>query len=494
MLPVLRAGLPHPSCGTVASHRWEEVPMVLAHAFGQRYELPLPLLFFVVGGAVVVFASFLLVLNRPVPAVEGAEPPDHVPSGRSRPVLAAAGVLLLVRLVVAGVGGSQEVAENIAPTAFWLVLWIAVPLSCGLAGDWTRPLNPFAALARLYDSDRARRVLLGSPDRVSWPAWLGWWPATVTFFLVACGELVYNQTATLPRVTGYGLLAAAMLSAAMGLLFGAEAWLGRGEMFSVLFATWGRLGYLRFGAPGRSGFFGGLDVPFEPVPSRLVFVLMLLVSVSFDGLISTPAWRGVHLRIDRLTGGSAVGDDTATMLVFLLLALAILVVFGLFAAAVARTGGRGGSPIVALSGLLPSLLPIAFGYLLAHNLQYLLVNGQLLIPLVGNPDGTAGGQWLPAPFDDSFEVRRSLLPPAFYWYVAVAVIIAVHVVAVFLAHRHLSESGAGTVRARRSEYPWLVAMVAYTMLSLWLLAQPLVQEKPSDQATGTTPVVVVRLR
>jgi hypothetical protein len=37
-------------------------------------------------------------------------------------------------------------------------------------------------------------------------------------------------------------------------------------------------------------------------------------------------------------------------------------------------------------------------------------------------------------------------------------------------------------------------MVAYTMLSLWLLAQPLVQEKPSDQATGTTPVVVVRLR
>ena len=85
----------------------------------------MPLLFFVVGGAVVVFASFLLVLNRPVPDLQGGEPENSVPLGRGRPVLAAVGVLLLARLVIAGVGGSQEVAENILPTAFWLVLWVA---------------------------------------------------------------------------------------------------------------------------------------------------------------------------------------------------------------------------------------------------------------------------------------------------------------------------------------------------------------------------------
>jgi hypothetical protein len=37
-----------------------------AHAFGERYELPLPLLLFVVGGAGVVFLSFLLVVRRKV--------------------------------------------------------------------------------------------------------------------------------------------------------------------------------------------------------------------------------------------------------------------------------------------------------------------------------------------------------------------------------------------------------------------------------------------
>jgi hypothetical protein len=41
-------------------------------------------------------------------------------------------------------------------------------------------------------------------------------------------------------------------------------------------------------APGRRGFGDGLEVPFGVAPSRVVFVL--LVSVTFDGLLSTPQW------------------------------------------------------------------------------------------------------------------------------------------------------------------------------------------------------------
>ncbi len=456
--------------------------MYLAHAFGQRYELPIPLLLFVLGGALVVLASFLLVAPRVVSPAPDQPESDHVAAGKTHPIGAFVGLLVLVGLIVAGVAGSQVVAENIVPTLFWLVVWIAVPLSCGVVGDWTRVVNPFATLARLSDSDRLRRVVLGSAQQVAWPRWLGWWPAVVSFFVVACGELVYNLTATLPRVTAYGLLAGALLSAGAGLLFGADAWLNRGEMFSVLFNTWGRLGYFRFGAPGRRGLIGGLDARFAAEPSRLVFVLMLLVSVSFDGLISTPAWKGVHQRFVSTAGGSAVGTDSLTTLSFLLLALATLAVFASFAAAAARAGAGRLTATSALAELLPSLLPIAFGYLLAHNLQYLLVNGQLLIPLAGNPVGMPGWQWLPAPFNDTYEVRTKLLPSAAYWYVAVVVIIAVHVIAVVVAHRHLGRSAATSRDARRSEYPWVVAMIAYTMLSLWLLAQPLVKETPSHQA------------
>jgi len=37
---------------------------VLAHAFGERYDLPIPLVLFVIGGGLVVVLSFVLVLNR----------------------------------------------------------------------------------------------------------------------------------------------------------------------------------------------------------------------------------------------------------------------------------------------------------------------------------------------------------------------------------------------------------------------------------------------
>ena len=64
--------------------------------------------------------------------------------------------------------------------------------------------------------------------------------------------------------------------------------------------------------------------------------------------------------------------------------------------------------------------------------------------------------------------------------------------AVVLAHGYLARTGASERHARRSEYPWLVAMVAYTMLSLWLLAQPLTQEKAAPTTEAAAPAVVVR--
>jgi len=266
----------------------------LAHAFGARYDLPVPLTYFVVGGAAVVFVSFLVVLPQRVRvAVEGpAEaPPRLLRQPTVRGALSAMALLVLAVLIAAGLSGSDGVAENIVPTAIWILAWIAVPISCGLLGDWTRPLNPFAALARLADRDGLRRVLLGSAEPLEWPRRLAWWPAVALYFAVACGELIYNDTATRPSVTAWGLLAYALLSAFCGMLFGAPAWTRRGELWSVLYGTWGKLGWFRLGAPGRNGFAGGLAGGFEPRVSRITFVLLLLVSVSFDGMLATPAWK-----------------------------------------------------------------------------------------------------------------------------------------------------------------------------------------------------------
>jgi len=481
--------------------------MILAHAFGKRYDLPIPLWLFVLGGALVVIASFILVAPRG--AARAAADPQEEPNRRPvedpagdgsyvrglHPVPGTIAVLWLAFLIWCGLVGSQEVAENIIITWLWLYVWIAIPLTVAIIGDWTQPVNPYAFLTKLADSSAARRMLLGSPEPLRWPDWLGWWPAVILFFIGACGELIYNLDTTVPQEAAEILLAYGVFTLIMGFLFGRE-WLRRGEMFTVLFDTWGRLGYFRFGAPGRRGFAGGLERGFAPHISRIAFVLLMLLNVNFDGLLSTPQWSGVLRDLPSPYNQPTSNQHYFNTLVFAAMAVVLALILTGFAQGSAIAGEHLTRPLRSLTGLLPSLVPIAFGYLLAHNLEYVLVNGQLILPLIGNPPGL--DSWpltphMPYPFNDSYEVNHSFVPSGFYWYVSLVVVIAVHVYAVVLAHRHLVRVGRNRRLELRSEYPWLLAMVGYTCLSLSLLAQPLTKETSTTSGmppTNPAPTIV----
>src|SRR3954468_10408688 len=475
------------------------VSVVLAHAFGARYELPIPLVVFVVGGALVVLVSFLIVFNRRVATsttLDGALPDGAYIRGL-HPVWGSASVAVLAFLCYCGFAGSQEISENILPTSFWVLAWVAVPILVALIGDWSQPVNPFAFLAKLADRPSWRRAVLAGEDPLRWPTWLGWWPAVVLLAFAVCSELIFNLTATIPHVTALALALYAGLSFLFGLLFG-RAWLERGEMWTVLLDTWGRVGYFRFGAPGRKGFLGGFDRPFSPALSRVVFVLLMLVNVNFDGLLSTPQWNNdVERNLPGSWGTPGTNLETFRVVAFVASVVLLLALFGVFARASANLGRHGTGFLGSLAELLPSVVPIALGYLIAHYVQYLLVNGQLMAPLIGNPVGKES--WpihLPYPFNDDYEVSHTFLPNAFFWYVAVGVIIAVHIAAVVVAHRHLASRAPDESSAKRSEFPWLVAMVGYTMLSLWLLAQPFTETSASTSGgdEAATPAhSVVRL-
>lgn len=437
--------------------------LVLAHAFGERDELPIPLWLFVAGGALVVLLSFLLVLRRAAVDRPALDAVDTVPKQQGRLLAGLLSVAATACVAFVGLTGTQETTYNLAPVFFWLVVWIVVPFSCGLLGDWTRPVNPFAVLARIGDSAGLRKAVLARSRPLGWSPRVGWWPAVVLFVLLVLGELVFQVDTTTPAFVGGLLVAYGLTSFVLGLFFG-PGWLARGEVFSGLFNAWGRLGFFRFGAPGRQGFAGGLDVPFERSPSRTVFVLLLLISINFDGLLATPQWDRYEKRTLGIDTG---GVDLFRTVSLLALIVVVLALFGAFAYASSRLGGFGLSPVGSLSVLLPSLVPIAYGYLIAHYLQYVLINGQLLIPLASNP-GFGEGK-------TDYVVREGFLPSSFYWYVSVVVIVVVHVVAVVIAHRLLVSRAVDERRAVRSEWPWLVAMVGYTAFSLFLIAQPLVE-------------------
>jgi hypothetical protein len=117
-----------------------------------------------------------------------------------------------------------------------------------------------------------------------------------------------------------------------------------------------------------------------------------------------------------------------------------------------------------------SLVPIAVAYHLAHYFSLLLTAGQFVIPLASDPFGFGWNLFGTA----GYKVDLGILSPYVLWYSAVVLIVAGHAIAVFVAHLEAWRLFGNQRDALASQVPLLVLMVAYTMLSLWILAQPIV--------------------
>jgi hypothetical protein len=107
---------------------------VLAHGFGQRYDLPVPLWLWAAAAAAAVALSFVIIglFVKASPGVRGYWRFDllRLPLARlaaSRPVrlgaqLVAVGLAALV--LVASFAGDQSPTRNLAPTVIWVAWWV----------------------------------------------------------------------------------------------------------------------------------------------------------------------------------------------------------------------------------------------------------------------------------------------------------------------------------------------------------------------------------
>lgn len=75
----------------------------------------------------------------------------------------------------------------------------------------------------------------------------------------------------------------------------------------------------------------------------------------------------------------------------------------------------------------------------------------------------------------SFKPDIGLVGARFAWYTAVIAIVTGHVISVLLAHRTAQHLFRERRRMLASQLPMLALMVGYTMVSLWIIAQPAVQ-------------------
>jgi hypothetical protein len=459
-----------------------------AHGLGQRYELPVPLGFYLTGAVLAVGLSFLLMgwfMRRGVGAVDptvalgGGAVSRALTSRPLRWTLRLAALAVFVLLVAAGLFGSQKPFKNITPIAVWVLWWVGFTYLTAFAGDCWPLVNPWATL---YDLVRGGR----RPGRplVRYPARWGVGPAVLLLLGFAAMELAWGQS-EIPRPLAVAMVGYSAFTWIAMIVFGRDVWLARGELFSVYFAVLGRFAPFaaRTGSARRylvaRPFAVGLLVE-RPVPLTMtVFVLVMLASVTFDGLVETPLWAGLlHALRDGGAGAplASASNEAIAALAWVLFAGVFALLYGLVVRAMAWAAGDPAARRGLGGWFVLTLVPIAIAYHLAHYHSLLLVAGQYAIPLLSDPFGYG---W------DLFgttlhRVDFSVVDAASIWYLSVGAIVVGHVVAVYLAHVMALRVYGNARTAFYSQIPMLVLMAYYTLSSLWILSQPIVK-------TGASP-------
>ena len=175
-------------------------PAAWAHAFGERYDLPAPLGYFIAGAAAAVALSFVVaaLFARGVSREPGAG--IIVPLGLLIPALRIAckvlSVPVLFMVVVAGLRGSANPEMNFAPVWVWIVWWVGLSFTVACVGNIWATSDPWRALFEAVDAlarrlGRAGGVSLNRP----YPQALGRWPAVVFLLMFVWIEVVYPRAA-----------------------------------------------------------------------------------------------------------------------------------------------------------------------------------------------------------------------------------------------------------------------------------------------------------
>lgn len=460
-----------------------------AHGFGQRYDLPLPLSFYIWGAGATVALSFVgLALFLRAEHGFFTWHIDWQAKGRPAAALAAvaralaSGMLLLV--IVAGLFGNQDPIRNIAPVMIWIIGWVGLAFLSVLLGDVWKLVNPWNAVFALAELC-CRRVradtVLGFARR--YPQWLAAWPAFLLLIVFAWMELVWSGRND-PAALAVALAAYSALTFFGMALFGRQTWLAQGEMFTLVFGTFARFGPLaaipqgiRLRMPAA-----GLLTDQPATFSMVALVVALLATVTFDGLLETPLWARVDLAVLDWASEPSFGtvpilrEDQMVRLVrsvalvaFILLFLAAYaVVCRLTSAAVGKHAAPTG---VVLRSFVLTLVPIAIAYHVAHYFSLFFLGGQYVIPLISDPLGRGWDLFGTA----QYQLDIGLVTPRLQWSVAVIAVVLGHVCAIYLSHVTALRRFADRRAALRSQIPMVALMVMYTMLSLWILSQPIVE-------------------
>ena len=437
----------------------------------------------------------------------------------------AQGSMAVAFLTILGAGlfGSQLPSKNIAPILTWTVWWgglVVIILLAGKAWCYVCPWDAIAGWAeglKLWGT-RKEGLSLG----LSWPKVMrNIWPATILFVGLTWVEIGFGVTMK-PRATawlGFGMLGMAFVSA---FIFDRKSFCRYGCLVGRVSGLYALFAPLEVRAKDRDvckscsthscyhgnemgepcpthQYLGAMDqntyciscmecvksceldnvaLNIRPWGSDLVahkrprtdeayLALLMLSLTAFHGLTMTGSWEEAVRGLADLMG---VGRSVAFSVGMAgLMVLPLAVYAGLVGVSKSLSGDTKVTYRDYFVRYAYALLPIALFYHLAHNSEHLLMEGQKVVALASDPMG-----WGWDLIGTGMLTIAPLTSLSTLWGVQVLLVLIGHIYSLWVARRTAIALFGEGANAFRSQLPMLAAMVLFSLLSLWLLKQPMV--------------------
>lgn len=449
---------------------------VLAHSFGKLYNLPVPFWMYLYGGAAALLVSFLVIgyfFNKksssphyPTYNLSKLAFFKFVTQKGSLTFLKSVSVGLLLFTILTGLIGEDSAYANFNMTFFWIFFVLVFAYLTALIGNVYAIINPWKVIAEWAESIFGEKF----KGAITYPKSLGYFPALLFYFLFIWIEL-FGQTG--PFKLSFLLIQYTMLNFMGVFLIGKDNWFRYCEFFSVFFRLISKLAPVEYVSGKlllRPPFVGLLKDKAEHF-SLLLFVVFMLSSTAFDGFKETVIWYRFYWAnlkdaVDPIAG-------TASYEIFqtvgLLLSPVLFLVIYLALITLAKVVAKSKSTIYDLAlQFAYSLVPIALVYNIAHYYTLILTEGQVFIRILSDPFGFGWNLFNTA----TYSPNLSIVDAGITWHVQVALILIGHISSVYLAHLAALNAFTSHKRTLLSQFPMLFLMVAYTVIGLWILAQP----------------------
>lgn len=473
----------------------------LAHAAEQGLILLLPTDIYITAGLISFIMTAILVATLPRAAAAALSKPislGALPRSPSisrflplMPLTSLCATAILFFLLIVGQAGPRDPNANLLSLTIWSSWWIGLVVIQGLFGNLWRWINPWTGIYALLDKG------LKSANRPKLSNALGVWPAGCIFLLFSLFSIADPAPADPARlahiVFGYWLFTLIGM-----LVFGQNPWLKHVECFTIFFNLLAKLCAIQFcsgpigaGPIGvgliRAGPFSQkiyLGIPgwailtrLKPALSLAFFSLAMLAAGSFDGLNETFWWLAkIDVNPLEFPGRSAIILETITGFALSNIILCMLFGVSIWAGNYLANTGTNSHQRVSFKSAFErqalALLPIGFGFHMAHFFTSFLISAQYSFAAMSDPFGS-GADYLSL---GKIHIYVGFLSVSdvvrWIWWTQAGIIILSHIFAIIIAHRTAHILFPLKRQAQLAELPLTLFMVFYTLFGLWLLGAP----------------------